>query len=47
MERFQYEKNIGRKIKVEYKTDDSKIVSDIFRLVNVENEGVRVTNNKI
>ena len=46
VERFQYEKNIGRKIKVEYKTDDFKIVSDIFRLVNVENEGVWVTKNK-
>ena len=46
VERFQYEKNIGRSIDLKYKTVDSKIVSDIFRLVNVENEGVRVTNNK-
>ena len=44
---FQYEKNIGRKIFLEYCEDDSNIVSDIFLLVGVEENGILVNKLKI
>ena len=44
--KFQYEKNIGRKILIEYFEDDTNIVSDTFQLVSVEEKGVIVNKSK-
>ena len=46
VKRFQYEKNVGRKIYIEYKKNDSKVVSDIFRLISVENDCIKVGKSK-
>ena len=46
VEKFQYQKNIGRKIQLEYHDDSSSTVSDIFLIVDVEDIGVVVSNNE-
>ena len=46
IKKFHYEKNIGRKIFIEYKKDNSSVVSDIFLLNEVQSHGVKVSKNK-
>ena len=46
VEKFQYEKNIGRKILLKFYDDDSIIVSDIFLLSDVEDKGVLVSRKE-
>ena len=46
IEKFQYEKNIGRKISLKFHDYDSSIVSDIFLIVDVEDKGVIVSRNE-
>ena len=45
-QKFQYKKNIGRKIFVEYKNHDYNIVSDVFRLIDVKSKGIIIGNSK-
>ena len=45
-QKFQYKKNIGRKIFVEYKNHSYNIVSDVFRLIDVKSKGIIVGNSK-
>ena len=47
IERFQYKKNIGRKIFIEFKKDDNNVVSDTFRLIDVRKECLLLSKNKI
>lgn len=44
--KFQYEKNIGRKMFIKYIEHNSNIVSNTFRLVDVEKEGVILLNGR-
>ena len=46
VEKFQYEKNIGRNIDIKYIGDDAEVFSDIFLLVDVEDENVIVKKRK-
>jgi len=46
VEKFQYEKNIGRKIFIEYQDVDFNNISNIFLLVDVQDDGVVVSKNK-
>ena len=46
IKKFQYEKNIGRKIFLEFKNDVSDIVSDTFLIVGVKKEGLKVNKRK-
>ena len=46
VKKFQYEKNIGRKLLLEYSEGNSNLISDTFLLVNVKNEGIMVSKNK-
>ena len=48
VERFQYDKNIGRKIMLEYYDDDheSSTISNIFLIVDVEDKGIIVSRNE-
>jgi len=46
VEKFQYEKNIGRKISLKFYDNDSSIVSDIFFIINVDDKGVIVSRNE-
>ena len=46
LKKFQYEKNIGRKILIEYSDCDSNIVSNTFLLVDVKEKCVIVSTNK-
>ena len=46
VEKFQYEKNIGRKIFIEYQDVDFNNISNIFLLVDVQDDGVVVRKNK-
>ena len=46
LKKFQYEKNIGRKVLIKYSKDHSNIVSDTLLLIDVEDEGVIVSNSK-
>ena len=46
VEKFQYEKNIGRNIYIKYIGDDAEVFSDIFLLVDVEDENVIVKKRK-
>ncbi len=43
VEKFQFEKNIGRKISIKFIEDDSNVVSGIFSIDNVKSEGVIVS----
>ena len=46
VKKFQYEKNIGRNILLEYHDSNSNLISDTFVLVDVNNEGIMVEKNK-
>ena len=46
VKKFQYEKNIGRNIFLEYRESNSNLVCDTFYLIEVENEGITVSKNK-
>ena len=46
LKKFQYEKNIGRKIFIEYLCDDFNITSDVFVLIGVEEKGIMVSKNE-
>ena len=45
-EKFQYEKNIGRKIYLKYYDDNYSIVSDIFALSGVDDDHIIVRKSK-
>ena len=44
--KFQYKKNIGRKIFLEYHENNSEVKSDVFRLISVQKKGIKVSKNK-
>ena len=46
VEKFQYEKNIGRKIFLKFYESDTNIVSDVFLLAAVEERGVVISKSK-
>ena len=46
VKKFQYEKNIGRNILLEYHESNSDLIFDTFPLVDVKNEGIVVSKNK-
>ena len=46
VKKFQYEKNIGRNILLEYFENNSDLVSDKFLLIDVKNEGITVGKDK-
>ena len=46
VKKFQYEKNIGRNILLEYHDSNSNLISDTFVLVDVNNEGIMVEKSK-
>ena len=46
VKKFQYEKNIGRYILLEYCESNSNLICDTFLLVEVKNEGIKVSKNK-
>tara|TARA_Y100000591_G_scaffold121808_1_gene103965 strand:- start:34 stop:471 length:438 start_codon:yes stop_codon:yes gene_type:complete len=46
LKKFQYEKNIGRNILLEYYESNSNLICDTFLLVDVKNEGINVSNSK-
>ena len=47
VEKFQYEKNIGRNLLLEYRGSNSNLICDTFLLIEVKNEGITVSKNKI
>ena len=46
VKKFQYEKNIGRNILLEYYENDSTSVCGTFLLVDVKNEGIVLKKSK-
>ena len=46
VKKFQYEKNIGRNILLEYCESNSNLISDTFLLTEVKNEGITISKNK-
>lgn len=46
VKKFQYEKNIGRNLLLEYLGSNSNLISDTFLLTEVKNEGITVSKNK-
>ena len=46
VKKFQYEKNIGRNLLLEYREDNSNLICDTFLLVDVKNEGIMVSKCK-
>ena len=46
VKKFQYEKNIGRNILLEYFENNSDLISDTFLLIDVKNEGITVGKDK-
>ena len=46
LKKFQYEKNIGRNILLEYYESNSNLICDTFLLVDVKNEGIMVSKCK-
>ena len=46
VKKFQYEKNIGRNILLEYCENNSGFISDTFLLIDVKNEGITVGKDK-
>ena len=44
--KFQYEKNIGRNILLEYCENNSDFISDTFLLIDVKNKGITVGKDK-
>ena len=47
VKKFQYEKNIGRNILLEYCESNSSFICDTFLLVDVKNGGITVSKNKM
>ncbi len=47
VKKFQYKKNIGRNILLEYCESNSNFICDTFLLVDVKNEGITVSKNKM
>ena len=45
VKKFQYEKNIGRNILLEYHEGNSEFICDSFLLIDVKNEGIKVSKN--
>ena len=45
--KFQYEKNIGRKLLLEYYKNNSDLISDTFTLIDVNEEGIIVAKGKM
>ena len=45
--KFQYEKNIGRKLILKYYKNNSYLISDTFALVDVKEEGIIVAKDKM
>ena len=46
VKKFQYEKNIGRNLLLEYREDNSNLICDTFLLVDVKNEGIMLRKSK-
>lgn len=46
VKKFQYEKNIGRNLLIEYLGSNSNLISDTFLLTEVKNEGITISKNK-
>ena len=46
VKKFQYEKNIGRNILLEFCENNSDLISDTFLLIDVKNEGITVGKDK-
>ena len=46
LKKFQYEKNIGRNVLLEYCESNSNLICDTFLLVGVKNEGITVSKSK-
>ena len=46
VKKFQYEKNIGRNILLEYCECNSNLICDTFLLVDVKNEGIMLRKSK-
>ena len=46
VKKFQYEKNIGRNILLEYCENNSDFISDTFLLIDVKNNGISVCKDK-
>ena len=46
VKKFQYEKNIGRNLLLEYLGSNSNLISDTFLLIEVKNEGITISKNK-
>ena len=46
VKKFQYEKNIGRNILLEYFKNDSSLVCDTFLLIDVKNRGIMISKSK-
>tara|TARA_Y100000591_G_scaffold286673_1_gene269769 strand:- start:399 stop:836 length:438 start_codon:yes stop_codon:yes gene_type:complete len=46
VEKFQYEKNVGREISLKFYNVDSNLVSGIFPIVDVEDNGVIVSKSE-
>ena len=45
VKKFQYEKNIGRNIHLEYRESNSNLICDTFLLVDVKNKGLVLSKN--
>ena len=46
VKKFQYKKNIGRNILLEYYENDSSFICDTFLIVDVKNEGILLRKSK-
>ena len=46
VKKFQYEKNIGRNLLLEYRGGNSNLICGTFLLIEVKNEGITVSKNK-
>ena len=46
VKKFQYEKNIGRNLLLEYRGSNSNLICDTFLLIEVKNEGITVSKNR-
>ena len=44
---FQYKKNIGRKISLTYMGSDNESISDIYKLIDSDESGVKVKNKNV
>ena len=44
---FQYKKNIGRKVALTYLNNDNKNISDIYKLIDSDESGIKVKNKNV